>query len=95
MAWRRRREWPTRLIQRVQTFAQNNIIAEALSPEGRFQPPALLSILARIPGLRRLPARLIGYGPRPEFLSPAVTVASGAQPSRLQVRATETAVFQD
>jgi 2-polyprenyl-6-methoxyphenol hydroxylase-like FAD-dependent oxidoreductase len=71
----RRRELPTRLIQAVQTLAQKRIIANALDTNRRFVPPKILRLLPRLPGLRQVPARLIGFGLRPEHLSPAVTAA--------------------
>ncbi|HEX6182652.1 MAG TPA: FAD-dependent oxidoreductase [Pyrinomonadaceae bacterium] len=58
----RRREWPTRLIQAVQTRIQKRVIAAALDPNGTFRVPAALRLLLRVPGLRNLPARVIGLG---------------------------------
>jgi 2-polyprenyl-6-methoxyphenol hydroxylase-like FAD-dependent oxidoreductase len=54
----RRREWPTRIIQRFQTLVQQNIINNALNSSQRFTPPALL----RLPILRHLIARLVAFG---------------------------------
>ncbi|MDJ0706548.1 MAG: FAD-dependent oxidoreductase [Leptolyngbyaceae cyanobacterium MO_188.B28] len=54
----RQREWPTRLIQMVQSLVQKRIITPALDPEQEFTPP----IIFRLPILRDLPARLIGLG---------------------------------
>jgi hypothetical protein len=36
------------------------------------RPPLLLRLLKRFPRLRRLPARLIGLGLRPEHVAPAL-----------------------
>jgi len=58
----RRREWPTRLIQAVQTGIQKRVIAAALDPTGTFRVPLALRLLLRVPGLRNLPARVIGLG---------------------------------
>lgn len=67
-----RRELPTRAIQRLQTLVQNRILAPALgsgNPDGApLSPPLALRLLPRIPVLRALPARLIGYGPWPSRL---------------------------
>ena len=58
----RRREWPTRLIQAVQTRIQKRVIAAALDPNNTFRVPIALRLLLRVPGLRNLPARVIGLG---------------------------------
>ena len=60
----RQREWPVRVIQRVQTAMQNNLIAKALSSQQPFHVPWSLRVLLRVPVLRDLPARLIAFGPR-------------------------------
>src|SRR6185437_16916053 len=62
----RRRALPTRLTQRFQVVVQNRIIARVLESGGRRSPPLILRLLARFPVLRRLPARLVGMGIRPE-----------------------------
>lgn len=61
-AVQRRRELPTRVIQAVQAQVQKNVLAPALGSSGPFSPPLLLKLLPRIPILRDLPGRLIGYG---------------------------------
>ncbi len=61
-AVQRRRELPTRVIQAVQAQVQKNVLAPALGSSGQFSPPLLLRLLPRIPLLRDLPGRLIGYG---------------------------------
>jgi 2-polyprenyl-6-methoxyphenol hydroxylase-like FAD-dependent oxidoreductase len=61
-AVQRRRELPTRIIQRVQTLVQKNVIAAALDPTRPFRLPLVVRLLTRIPVLRNIPARLIGYG---------------------------------
>jgi 2-polyprenyl-6-methoxyphenol hydroxylase-like FAD-dependent oxidoreductase len=57
-----RRMLPTRVIQFVQRQVQNNIVAAALRSNGDFRLPLPLRLMTRIPGLRQLPARLIGFG---------------------------------
>ncbi|MDN5869587.1 MAG: FAD-dependent oxidoreductase [Nitrococcus sp.] len=68
----RRRELPARITQRFQILAQNRIISNVLSraPDGTnaIKPPLVLRLLARFPALRRIPARLIGIGIRPEHI---------------------------
>jgi 2-polyprenyl-6-methoxyphenol hydroxylase-like FAD-dependent oxidoreductase len=63
-----RRELPTRVIQRVQIFVQNHVIAQVLAGRGELRPPLLLRLVGALPWLRRLPARLIGLGIRPEHI---------------------------
>jgi 2-polyprenyl-6-methoxyphenol hydroxylase-like FAD-dependent oxidoreductase len=65
----RRRALPTRLTQRFQVVVQNRIIARVLESGGRRSPPLILRLLARFPVLRRLPARLVGMGIRPEHVT--------------------------
>jgi len=63
-----RREWPTRLTQRMQLFVQNRVIRRVLSSTDTLTPPLAVKLLARFPFLRRIPARLIGMGVRPEHV---------------------------
>jgi 2-polyprenyl-6-methoxyphenol hydroxylase-like FAD-dependent oxidoreductase len=71
-AVQRRRELPTRIIQRVQALVQQNIIAAALDPSRPFRLPLVLRLILRIPVLRNIPARLIAYGFWPVHLRKAV-----------------------
>jgi 2-polyprenyl-6-methoxyphenol hydroxylase-like FAD-dependent oxidoreductase len=69
----RRREWPTHMTQWGQVFIQNRVITRVLSSVDKLTLPFPLRMLARFPFLRRIPARLIGIGFRPEHVkSPAV-----------------------
>jgi len=61
-AVQRRRELPTKAIQALQAQVQKNVLAPALGSSGPFSPPLLLKLLPKIPLLRDLPGRLIGYG---------------------------------
>lgn len=58
----RQREWPTRIIQALQTLAQRRIIASALQADRPLTPPWALRIFARIPWLRDLPVRVMAFG---------------------------------
>ena len=69
-----RREFPTRMTQRLQLTMQNAIIAPALAAKGPLKPPLALRMMAAIPGLNRIPARLIGMGVRPEHVSEEIRV---------------------
>ena len=62
----KRRLWPARVTQRFQVFLQDRVIRPALDKPDA-PPPLPLRILARVPYLRRFPARFIGLGLRPEL----------------------------
>lgn len=68
-AVQRRREWPTRVTQRLQLIIQNRVIKSVLAGAGRLEPPLPLRAIAALPLLQRLPARLIGLGIRPEHVT--------------------------
>jgi len=78
-AVQQRRQWPTRVTQRLQILVQRRVITRVLgSGATRITPPRLLTFLAGIPMMRRLPARLIGVGVRVEHVrSPAVAPDGG------------------
>jgi 2-polyprenyl-6-methoxyphenol hydroxylase-like FAD-dependent oxidoreductase len=61
-AVQKRREWPVKVIQRVQGYMQEHIVKCALA--GTFQVPFLLRLIRAIPGLRNVPGRMIGFGIR-------------------------------
>ena len=68
-----RREWPARMTQRVQLMIQNRVIRRVLTDRDRFSPPFAIRLLAQVSFLRRIPARMIGLGFRPEHVhTPAV-----------------------
>src|SRR5688572_32238071 len=62
-----RRDFPTRMTQSLQVFMQNNVIDRVLgNPD--FRAPAPIKLFNRWPFLRRIPARLVGIGFRPEHV---------------------------
>jgi 2-polyprenyl-6-methoxyphenol hydroxylase-like FAD-dependent oxidoreductase len=63
-----RREWPTRITQRIQVVVQNNLIRGVLESREPLKPPLPIRLLARCPYLQRIPARLVGVGVRPEHI---------------------------
>ncbi len=65
-----RRELPTRVTQWLQVTVQRRIIARVLVETGPLKPPLAVRLLAKIPFLRRIPARIVGLGVRPEHVSP-------------------------
>jgi 2-polyprenyl-6-methoxyphenol hydroxylase-like FAD-dependent oxidoreductase len=64
----RRREWPTRMMQAVQIFVQTRIISNVLAMQTQPRVPFAVKLLNLYPWMRRLPARLIGMGFRPEHV---------------------------
>jgi 2-polyprenyl-6-methoxyphenol hydroxylase-like FAD-dependent oxidoreductase len=66
----RRREFPTRVTQWLQVAVQRRIIARVLGQTGPVKPPLAVRLLAKFPFLRRIPARIVGLGIRPEHVSP-------------------------
>ena len=68
----RRRMFPARVTQRLQVIMQNRIVRAVLfRSKGKLRPPFLLRLFGKYPVLRRLPARLIGMGIRPEHVRAA------------------------
>ena len=63
-----RRTLPVRFTQALQLAVQNRIISRALYGEQRPKPPLMFKLFALFPVLRRIPARLIGLGVRPEHV---------------------------
>jgi len=68
----RRRELPTRITQWFQVQAQKRVIAPVLGGAAPSRLPLPLRLLARFAVLRRIPARLIGIGVRPEHVKAPV-----------------------
>ena len=72
-AVQRRRELPARITQRVQVFVQEHVLFRTLKSGVPTRLPLLAKLLNRFPALRRIPARLVGLGFRPEHVrTPAV-----------------------
>ena len=67
----KRREWPTRVVQRAQVIVQERVMTAVLGGRGPQQLPWPLKLLRRFPMLRRIPARLVGIGLRAEHVSTA------------------------
>ncbi|OLE53095.1 MAG: monooxygenase [Acidobacteria bacterium 13_1_20CM_3_53_8] len=61
----REREWPTRIIQKIQALAQEQVIAAALRSNQTLRLPFLARLLLKIPFLRNIPARIMAFGFRP------------------------------
>ena len=59
---------PMRVIQWIQVQIQNRILSRVLAGAERPRPPAIVRLFNLVPALRRIPARIIGMGPRPEHV---------------------------
>lgn len=58
----KRRMFATKFIQWFQRLLQQNIISEALQSKEVFRLPWIARIMLKIPFLRALPARIVGFG---------------------------------
>jgi 2-polyprenyl-6-methoxyphenol hydroxylase-like FAD-dependent oxidoreductase len=64
-----RREFPTKMTQRLQIFAHKRFIGPALATKAPLKRlPLPLALLKHFPILRRIPARMVGLGFRPEHI---------------------------
>jgi 2-polyprenyl-6-methoxyphenol hydroxylase-like FAD-dependent oxidoreductase len=63
-----RRSLPTRATQRLQVLAQDHVISRTLRSGAPTSLPLVARLLRDHPVLRRLPARMIGLGFRPEHV---------------------------
>jgi 2-polyprenyl-6-methoxyphenol hydroxylase-like FAD-dependent oxidoreductase len=61
-AVQRRRELPTRLIQRFQALIQQRVLAPTLRSNAPFAPPLLLRLLLRLPIVGNIPSRIVAFG---------------------------------
>jgi 2-polyprenyl-6-methoxyphenol hydroxylase-like FAD-dependent oxidoreductase len=64
----KRRMFPTRVTQRLQLVVQNRVISRVLGEQQALQAPLVLRLASRFAFLRRIPARLVGLGVRPEHV---------------------------
>jgi 2-polyprenyl-6-methoxyphenol hydroxylase-like FAD-dependent oxidoreductase len=63
-----RRKFPTRMIQGAQVLIQDRVITGVLGSQDQIKPPLAVKLLRAFPVLRRIPARLLGLGIRPEHI---------------------------
>lgn len=66
----RQREFPTRVIQAMQSAMQTRMIASVLQAQGSFQIPWMMRAFFKIPVLRDIPARLMAFGVKRVRLQP-------------------------
>jgi 2-polyprenyl-6-methoxyphenol hydroxylase-like FAD-dependent oxidoreductase len=64
----KRRTFPVRFTQWMQLTIQRQVISRVLESQERPKPPLVFRLFNVFPGLRRIPARLIGVGVRPEHV---------------------------
>jgi 2-polyprenyl-6-methoxyphenol hydroxylase-like FAD-dependent oxidoreductase len=69
-----RRELPTRLTQWAQVQVQKRVLGRVLGNSQQVAAPSLLRLFKKFPVLRRIPARLIGIGVRPEHVKTPETL---------------------
>jgi 2-polyprenyl-6-methoxyphenol hydroxylase-like FAD-dependent oxidoreductase len=67
-AVQRRRSFPTWATQRLQIAIQNDVIRKVLASSKALALPWPLKLMRRWPILRRIPARVVGVGFRPEHV---------------------------
>ena len=60
----RQREWPTRVMQAIQSTIQTRFIGSALQTQGALQIPWFVRAFFKIPILRDIPARVLAFGVR-------------------------------
>jgi 2-polyprenyl-6-methoxyphenol hydroxylase-like FAD-dependent oxidoreductase len=85
-----RRTPPMRFTQRLQLAIQQRVISRVLASHERPKPPFFLKLFGVFPILRRIPARLLGVGIRPEHVqTPEAAPVLGA--SRASPRQRESA----
>ena len=67
-AVQRRRERPARLTQRIQVFLHHHLLEPIFESTQTPDPPAVMKLAEKFPALRRIPARMVGIGFRPEHI---------------------------
>ena len=76
----RRREWPVKVVQKVQLAIQKRLISRVLEVSAEApRVPALLRFLLRFRMVRHIPGRLFGYGLRQEHIHSPVHVPDAAR----------------
>jgi len=57
-----RREFPTRVIQRIQSYLQERVLLKVLISDKLLRIPPVVRMLLRVPAIRKIPAHLLGFG---------------------------------
>jgi 2-polyprenyl-6-methoxyphenol hydroxylase-like FAD-dependent oxidoreductase len=75
----KRRSFPMKIIQKMQLTVQSRLIDPLLSSDKPVTAPWTVKLFNWFPVLRRIPARIVGIGVRPEHVrTPAVATANRA-----------------
>jgi 2-polyprenyl-6-methoxyphenol hydroxylase-like FAD-dependent oxidoreductase len=78
-AVQRRRTLPMKIVQGMQLAVQSRIVDPLLDSDKPVTAPWVVRLFNRFPFLRRIPARIVGIGVRPEHVhSPESAVPAGA-----------------
>jgi 2-polyprenyl-6-methoxyphenol hydroxylase-like FAD-dependent oxidoreductase len=64
----RRRTFPMKVIQKMQVTMQERVIDKVLRSDQPFKAPLIMRLFNWFPFLRRIPARIVGIGVRPEHI---------------------------
>jgi 2-polyprenyl-6-methoxyphenol hydroxylase-like FAD-dependent oxidoreductase len=64
-----RRELPARLTQRLQIFMHEHLLERIFDSPQPISPPLPLALAEKFPNLRRITARMVGIGFRPEHIN--------------------------
>lgn len=67
-AVQRRREFPTRVTQRLQVLIQENVLRPIVRGDTPQKLPLPIALLQRVPALQTIPAMAVGLGVRPEHV---------------------------
>ena len=78
----KRRQWPTEMTQAAQLLVQNRIISNVLKMTALKRAPFAARLLNYFPVLRRIPARLVGMGFRPEHVHTPETTSAPPRHAR-------------
>jgi 2-polyprenyl-6-methoxyphenol hydroxylase-like FAD-dependent oxidoreductase len=81
-AVQRRRERPARATQRLQVFLHEHLLEKIFDSPQLIDPPLPFVLLEKFPRLRRIPARMIGVGFRPEHIKEGPHAAPPAETER-------------
>jgi 2-polyprenyl-6-methoxyphenol hydroxylase-like FAD-dependent oxidoreductase len=78
-AVQRRRTFPMKVVQAMQLGVQSQIVDPLLDSDKPVTAPWIVRLFNRFPFLRRIPARIVGIGVRPEHVhSPQLDSPMGA-----------------
>ena len=70
--FQKRRAWAAQITQRLQITMQDAVIGPVLEQKDQMHLPLPMRLLISVPLLSRIPAKLIGYGVRPEHVAPLI-----------------------